>query len=146
MQTTKEIFGYVRIGLRAVFVHPLQLAWHGAPGASRFRENFLPERLVPTSPEDRERLREASLCIACRLCDGPAAEAGLGALPSLVPLVFSRSSVELPRCRAAIESLLAAPAVLDAGERLCPSGVPLRRLTEWLAERLARVDASGGGR
>ncbi|HUB07278.1 MAG TPA: hypothetical protein VMB50_09760 [Myxococcales bacterium] len=141
---TKEIFGYLRIGMRAVFVHPLQLAWHGAPDARRFRENFLPEGLVPTTPEDRERLREASRCIACLLCDGPAAEVGLGAKPSLVPLVFSRSSVDLPRSRAAVQQLVSAPEVLAAGERLCPSGVPLRRLTEWLAGRLARVEGTGG--
>lgn len=142
---SNKILGYLRLGLRAVVVHPLQLAWHGAPGATRFRENFLPERLVPTTPEDRERLREASRCIACQLCDEPAARAGLGAQPSLVPLVFSRSSVELPRSRAALERLLASPEVLGAGERLCPTGVPLLRLTAWLSERLARIDAAGKG-
>jgi hypothetical protein len=139
----KEIFGFVRIGLRAVFVHPFQLAWHGASGAQRFRENFLPEGLVPTSPEDRERLREASRCIACHACDLAAASAGLPVQPSLVPLVFSRSSVDLPHGRLAIGQLLAAPDVLAAAERLCPREVPLRRLTQWLAERLARSVTPG---
>ncbi len=142
----KEIVGYARIALRAVFVHPVQLAWRGSPGADRFRENFLPEGLVPTGPEDRVRLRQASRCIGCGLCDAPASEAGLGQLPSLVPLVFSRSSVELPQSRAAIAQLGANEPVLEAGERLCPTRVPLRELTRWLAERLARVDAAEAGK
>ena len=123
---TKELIGYVRIAFRAVFVHPVQLAWRGSPGANRFRENFLHEGLVPTSPEDRQRLREASRCINCGLCDAPATDAGLAQLPSLVPLVFSRSSVELPRSRTAIAQLLAHEEVLEAGERRCPTRVPLR--------------------
>lgn len=138
---TKEAWGYVRIAFRAALVHPVQLAWRGAPGADRFRENFLHEGLVPTTPEDRERLREASRCIGCALCDAPAAGANLPA-PSLVPLVFARSSVELPRSREAIERLRSAPEVLAAAERACPTGVPLVRLTAWLGERLARVEAA----
>lgn len=142
---TKEFVGYLRIGMRAVFVHPFQLAWRGSPGAARFRENFLPEGLVPTGPDDRAHLRQASRCINCGLCDVPATAAGLGQLPSLVPLVFSRSSVELPQSRAAIAQLLAHESVLEAGERLCPTRVPLRELVRWLAERLERVDAAEAG-
>lgn len=137
----KEIFGYLRIGLRATFVHPFQLAWRGAPGAERFRENFLPERLVPTGAEDRLRQREASRCIGCGLCDIPAAGL-LDPRPSLVPLVFARSTVELHRGREALAQLLAHEPLLEAGERLCPTRVPLRALTRWLAELLARVDAA----
>jgi hypothetical protein len=141
----KEIFGYLRIGLRATFVHPLQLVWRGSPGAERFRENFLPERLVPTSAEDRLHQREASRCIGCGLCDIPAAGTGLRQPPSLVPLVFSRSTVELHRGREAIAELLAHEPLLEAGERLCPTRVPLRALTHWLASTLARVDAAEAG-
>jgi hypothetical protein len=142
---TKDLFGYLRVGMRAIFVHPVQLAWRGSPGAERFRDNFLPERLVPTGPEDRVHLREASRCIGCGLCDAPATAAGLGQLPSLVPLVFSRSTVELPQSRDAIAMLLANEPLLAEGERLCPTRVPLRVLTSWLAERLARVDAAEAG-
>jgi ferredoxin len=141
----KEIIGYARITLRAVFVHPIQLAWRGSPGAERFRANFLPEGLVPTSADDREHLRQASRCIGCGLCNAPAMAGGLGQLPSLVPLVFSRSSVELPQSREAIALLRANESVLEAGERLCPTRVPLRELTRWLSERLTRVDAAEAG-
>ena len=157
MVTGSEIFGWMRLGARALVIHPAQLAWRGEPGAERFRENFLPEGLVPTTMADRELLRGASRCIGCRLCDsaaqGEQAEGhapfqsprGDGPRPSLVPLVFSRSSVELVEARTAVTALRSRPALLAEGERRCPTGVPLVRLGAWLDDRLRRVDAAKDG-
>ncbi len=135
--TQKEFAGYVRIVFRAAFVRPIQIAFRSEPGSDRFRRNFLPEGLVPTSAEDRERLREASRCIHCGLCD--AAAIGVGVSPSLVPLVFARTAVELPLAGRELALLLARPELLEVGERLCPERVPLVRLARWLGERLERV-------
>jgi hypothetical protein len=141
----KSAAGNLYLGWRAVVVHPVQLALRGEPGASRFRANFFPEGLIPTTLEDRDRLREASRCVHCGLCDAPGTAAGLPS-PSLLPLVFSRSTVELPQARAALARFGAASAPLAAGEALCPTGVPLRRLASWLAERLQRVDEARAAR
>jgi len=136
----KRATGNLYLGWRALVVHPLQLLLRGTPGAARFRANFFQEGLIPTTSEDRERMREAARCIHCGLCDAPAAAAHLPT-PTLLPLVFSRSSVELPQARAGLSRFREAPAVLALaeGERLCPTGVPLRRLASWLDERLGRV-------
>jgi hypothetical protein len=137
----KSATGYLYLGWRALVVHPLQLLRGGTPGAARFRANFFKEALIPTTPDDRARMREAARCIHCGLCDAPAAGLRLPA-PSLLPLVFSRSSVELSQARAALARFREVPETLAAGERLCPTGVPLRRLAAWLDERLERVDAA----
>ncbi|MHB1846934.1 MAG: hypothetical protein ACYCWW_19100 [Deltaproteobacteria bacterium] len=135
--TRKDIIGYVRIGLRATFVRPFQIALRSESGGELFRDNFLSEGLIPTSAEDRERLREAGRCIHCGLCDSVAPE--LPVSPSLIPLVFSRTAVELPHAAAALAVLLARPDALLAGEQICPTRVPLLRLARWLSERLDRV-------
>ncbi len=142
MLEKREILGWVTFGGRALVVHPLQVAFRGRPGVDRFRENFLPEGLVPTSAADRRLLRGASRCTSCHLCDAAGASP---ALPSLVPLVFARSSLDLVHARPALAALAARPEVLEEGERLCPSGVPLRLLADWLVDRLAKVDAAAGG-
>ena len=145
----KKILGTLWLGVRAIVIHPAQLALRGEPGLQRFEANFLPEGLVPTSGADRELLRAASRCVHCGLCDAalsPAEALGGGARPSLMPLVYARSSVELPRAKAALAALRARPALLVEAERLCPERVPLVRLAAWLEERLARVEAAVGQR
>jgi hypothetical protein len=140
----KQLTGYLRLGVRAVVVHPLQLLWRGPRGGGQFRDNYLRERLLPTSPADRAHQREAARCIGCGLCDVPAAAAGLAQLPSLVPRVFARCSVDLPVSREAIAQLAANEPLLEAGERLCPERVPLRGLIHWLTELLVQLDACEG--
>jgi hypothetical protein len=137
----KKATGNLYLAWRALVVHPLQILLRGVPGASGFRANFFGEGLIPTTPDDRERMREAARCIHCGLCDAPAAAAQAPS-PSLLPLVFSRSSVELPQARGALARFREVPDALAAGELLCPTGVPLRRLARWLDERLERVDGA----
>jgi hypothetical protein len=137
----KNATGNLYLGWRALVAQPLRLALRGAPGADRFRANFFPEGLIPTTREDRERMCEAARCIACGLCEAPAVSARVPS-PMLLALVFSRSSVELPDARAALARFHDVPDALRAGEALCPTGVPLRRLADWLAERLGRVSSA----
>jgi hypothetical protein len=133
----------LRLGIRAVFILPLQRVFQSAGGLDRFEKNFFPERLLPTTRADRERMKECSRCVACGLCDAAFAEAGAGERPSLLPMVFSRSKVELPFAADDVRRLASSPELLRAAERLCPTGVPLERLARWLEQRSGVPPAQG---
>jgi hypothetical protein len=53
--------------------------------------------------------------------------------------VFARSLVELPFAAVDVHRLAARPELLRAAERLCPTGVPLEKLAQWLGQRAGTV-------
>lgn len=134
---------------RALFAHPLRrLTDSGPVGEAKFLQNYAGEGLVPTLPEDKALLSAAGRCIACGLCDQ--LDGQLGKLSrgiyggaSLVPLQYSRSSVEVRHAQAAIEAL--DPEAYRPGEAVCPTRVPLVALAAWLKVRLARTLAPAAG-
>lgn|GEM_PF-979811 len=138
------------LGWRALIVQPLRrLFGRVGRGEERFLENYGPEGLVPTPPEDKAMLAAASRCISCGLCDQ--LDGQLGAIArgdydgvSLLPRQYARSSVELLHARAALDAI--DPESYRAAEAVCPTGVPLVALAAWLRDRLhrSRVHAARG--
>jgi hypothetical protein len=134
----QSLLSDLKLGVRAVVLLPLQRAFRGTRGLEHFQASFFPERLLPTSLEDRQRLREASLCVGCGACDVAVASAhgdDAGPRPSLLPTVYARSVVELPYALDDVRKLASRAGVLRAAERACPTGVPLEKLAHWLARR-----------
>ena len=130
--TARDLIADLRLGLRAVFIRPLQRLGQ-PPGAERFRANFFREGLLPTSMEDRAELALASRCVGCGLCD---AVPGNGLRPSILPTAFSKNLVDLRFDLGPPD-----PQRLAAAEKLCPTGVPLVRLDAFLRRR-ARVQGT----
>jgi hypothetical protein len=124
--TIENLIADLRLGLRAVFIRPLQRLWQ-PPGAERFRSNFFPEGLLPTSLADRAELALASRCIGCGLCD---AVPGRGLRPSLLPTAYSKNGLDLR-----FDLGPSDPQRLRQAETLCPTGVPLVRLDAFLRRR-----------
>jgi hypothetical protein len=124
--TIRDLIADLRLGLRAVFIRPLQRLGQ-PPGAERFRDNFFPEGLLPTSIEERVELALASRCVGCGLCD---AVPGAGIRPSILPTAFSKSLVDLR-----FDLGPSDPERLARAEKLCPTGVPLARLDAFLRRR-----------
>lgn len=130
------------LGWRALIVQPLRRIFgRVGEGRDRFLENYGPEGLVPTPPEDKAMLAAASRCISCGLCDQ--LDGQLGAISrglydgvSLLPRQYARSSVELVHARGALEEI--DPEGYRAAEAVCPTRVPLVALAGWLRDRLAR--------
>lgn len=134
---------------RALVVQPLRRLRDAGPrGEAKFLLNYAGERLVPTSPADKAMLSAAARCIGCGLCDEVGGRLrGAGRIasdgPSLVPLQYARSSVELPHARREVEAI--EPGSYAAAEAACPTRVPLQALAVWIKERLARTLALGAG-
>jgi hypothetical protein len=124
--TLANLIADLRLGLRAVFIRPLQRLGQ-PPGAERFRANFFSEGLLPTSLSDRVELALASRCIGCGLCD---AVPGEGLRPSTLPTAFSKNGVDLR-----FDLGPSDPERLAKAEKLCPTGVPLVRLEAFLRRR-----------
>jgi hypothetical protein len=135
----QSLISDLKLGIRAVLILPLRRMVQNTGGLRRFEQSFFPERLLPTSLEDRTLMREASRCLACGVCDAAFAGEGDGAglRPSLLASVYARSRVELPFAMEDVRRLAGRPELLRTAERLCPTGVPL--------ERLARGMGEGGG-
>jgi hypothetical protein len=113
-------------------------------GIHRFRKNYDPDALPAVTPDERHIIPEFSRCIACGLCDrgegGRIANSG-GAYRGVMGLMVS-SSRGMPDFRAAAYSFSFVPdGVLEAKERLCPTGVPMRQIARFVRDK---ADAVGG--
>jgi hypothetical protein len=128
--TFDNLVSDLRLGLRAIFIRPFQRLWQ-PPGAERFRSNYFPEGLLPTPLADRAELALASRCMGCGLCD---AVPGTSVRPSLLPTAFSKNGLDL-RFDLGPDD----PERLAKAEKLCPTGVPLVRLSEVLRERARKA-------
>ena len=113
-------------------------------GISDFRNNYDADGLPPVTAKERAALPEFQRCIACGLCDrGEAdriARSG-GAYRGTMALVLAGSR-SMPDYRAAAYSWsFVDDDVLAEKERVCPTGVPFRKLSSFVR---AKADAVGG--
>jgi hypothetical protein len=136
MPTWKNLTSDLRLGIRLLFLQPVKKLL-AEPGMVTFGRNFFGEGLVPTSMEERARLKEASRCIGCGRCD---AAPGGGPAPSLLATTFSKASADLTVLGQDLAAM--SPERLAAGEALCPSQVPLRRLHAFLLNRRQTLAAA----
>jgi hypothetical protein len=135
----QSLWSDLKLGARAIVVLPLQRLLRQTDGLTRFGRAFFPERLLPTTAEDSERLRESSRCVACGACDAALpANANLSSKPSLLASVHARSGVGVGYAVEDVRWLAARREILVSAEALCPTGVPLERIAGWLISRAAR--------
>ena len=113
-------------------------------GIAEFRSRYDEDGLPPVTPEEREVVYEFQRCIACGLCDRGEAERiarSGGAYRGLMPLVLAGSR-SMPDYRAAAYSFgFVDESVLASKERICPTGVPFRKIARFVR---AKADAVGG--
>jgi hypothetical protein len=113
-------------------------------GIAAFRTNYDADGLPPVTPDERLVLGQFQRCIACGLCDRGEAQriaqsGGAYRGPMALVLAGSRS---MPDYRAAAYSFsFVDDAVLADKERICPTGVPFRRIAAFVR---AKADAVGG--
>jgi hypothetical protein len=113
-------------------------------GLAAFRQAYDADGLPPVTLAERQELNSFSRCIACGLCDRGESErigASGGAYRGVMPLMLSASR-SMPDFRAAAYSLsFVTDEVLAEKERICPTGVPMRRIAAFLR---AKADEVGG--
>jgi hypothetical protein len=122
----------------------LKRALGRAGGIAAFRSAYDADGLPPVTPAERQAFPTFSRCIACGVCDRGESEriaASGGAYRGVMPLMLSASR-SMPDFRAAAYSLsFVSDEVLADKERECPTGVPMRRIAEFLR---AKADEVGG--
>lgn len=113
-------------------------------GIAAFRSRYDEDGLPPVTADERKMLPEFQRCIACGLCDRGEAERiarSGGAYRGVMPLVLAGSR-SMPDYRAAAYSFgFVDDAVLAEKERICPTGVPFRKIARFVREK---ADAVGG--
>jgi hypothetical protein len=116
----------------------------GLAGIGAFRNNYDADGLPPVTEAERAELGRFGRCIACGLCDRGEAEriaSSEGAYQGVMALVLAASR-SMPDFRAAATSFTFVPEdVLREKERICPTGVPFRRMARFVREK---AEAVGG--
>jgi len=111
-------------------------------GIPAFRANYDADGLPPVSAHERARLPGFSRCIACGLCDRGEAErigASGGAYRGVMALVLAASR-SMPDFRAAAYSFsFVSDEVLAEKERICPTGVPMRQIAQFVRDKAEQV-------
>jgi hypothetical protein len=111
-------------------------------GIKVFRSNYDADGLPPVSAQERKMLPEFQRCIACGLCDRGEAERiarSGGAYRGVMTLVLAGSR-SMPDYRAAAYSFsFVSEAVLAEKERICPTGVPFRKIARFVAKKADEV-------
>lgn len=114
----------------------------GRGGIAAFRENYDADALPPLDEDERRELGSFGRCIACGLCDrgeGERVAASGGAYRGVMSLVLAGSR-SMPDFRAAAVAFDHVPdEVLADKERLCPTGVPFRRIARFVREKADEV-------
>ena len=104
-------------------------------GLELFQANFQVERLTSLSSSERNEIGTFSRCIACGRCeagDGERMVASRGAYPGTMALMLA-SSRSMPDFGAATDALrFISDDELAEKERLCPTGVPMRRIAAFI--------------
>ena len=138
-----KVRSYAWLAWRAAVSHPLRGLRQRGTGLERFLQNYSPEGLAPTTPEERAATEAASACISCGLCESGCALRG--AIPSVRDMglhgafrLYSKSAEMLGRSGDA----LAACASCTGCQPLCPTGVPIARLVRAFAARAGDSDAA----
>ena len=115
-------------------------------GLALFHDNYDADRLPPVDAAERAALPSFSRCVACGRCDlGEASRiaASRGAYPGLMQVVLA-SSRSMPDFDAAALALEHVPLeVLAEKEAVCPTGVPFRRLAEFVRAKAKQGRALG---
>jgi hypothetical protein len=100
-------------------------------GVSAFQRLYGRDRITPLSPQDRAELPAHGLCVACGLCDFAAGRAGY-LRPDRLPGQLTRTLPELWTSR----DLPYDEVDWAAGAAVCPMGVPLPQMRDFVARRL----------
>jgi succinate dehydrogenase/fumarate reductase-like Fe-S protein len=128
-------FALVRTVLRRTFTR-------SKLGLSAFRANYDADGLPSVTTEERAVMSEFSRCIACGLCDRGEAqriERSGGAYRGVMALVLAGAR-SMPDYRAASYSFgFISDAELAEKERICPTGVPMRRIARFVRDKAAAV-------
>jgi hypothetical protein len=105
----------------------------GAPGdgLAQFARLYGRDRITPLSPRDREELPAHGLCVACGLCTFAAPGAAYLRADRL-PSQLTRNLPELWTSR----DLPYDDVDWQAGAEVCPIGVPLPQMRDFVARRL----------
>jgi hypothetical protein len=113
-------------------------------GIQAFRDNYDADGLPPVTEDERVRMPGFERCIACGLCDRGEADriqASGGAYRGVMALVLGGSR-SMPDYRAAAYSFSFVPDdVLAEKERICPTGVRMRELSQFVRDK---ANAVGG--
>jgi ferredoxin len=105
----------------SLVVSLLSPLWNGKRGLREFDASYKKDGFVRLRQADRKLLPTVTGCIACRLCD--TIEPGI----STMVLAGARTTSD-----AATQTVFS-DAVLARAERICPTRVPLRRLSAWVS-------------
>ena len=104
-------------------------------GASRFVDNYSPDRLLPVPEPVRGALPSWQRCTGCGRCDLWAKEASIMAVVGAGARDLSTTSDMAGDAK----QLLADRDALDAAIRACPERVPIREVVAWVARSDQRV-------
>jgi len=111
-------------------------------GVALFRANYDADGLPPVTPEERAVMPTFQRCIACGLCDrgeGERMARSGGAYRGVMGLVIAGSR-SMPDFRAAAYGFGFVPEeVLREKERICPVGIPFRRVAKFVQDKAAAV-------
>ncbi len=138
------------LALQALILQPIRRIRNlGSSGESRFLAAYVPERLLPLTPEERESRDIFGACIHCGLCDSTCEalfKSRRSRAPSLsaVAIGYSRSMPEYPFASVSLEELAACDAC-DECEAICPMEVPLKRIMAEMRAHAGRLDEAGVG-
>ena len=137
----------------AVFVAFLRRLFGRSPlGVALFRKHYAKDGLSPLSPEQRDAMRSFGVCIACGLCDRGERvriERSGGAYHGVMELMLAASR-SMPDFGAAALAFAHVPEdILADKERICPTGVQMRKIAAFVRAKASdarislAVDASG---
>jgi hypothetical protein len=114
-------------------------------GLARFRTNYAEDGLSPVSEWERAEMASFGRCIACGRCDRGDAERatrGAGHFRGTMSLVLAASR-SMPDYRAAALAFSRlSERELAEKEALCPTGVPFRRIAQFVSAHAADARVS----
>jgi ferredoxin len=102
-------------------------------GLAEFARLYGRDRITPITPQDREEMPSHGLCVGCGLCTFAAPRAGYLRADRL-PSQLTRTLPEMWTSR----DLPYDDVDWQAGAEVCPMGVPLPRMRDFVARRLER--------
>jgi len=104
-----------------------------ADGVAAFLKLYGRDRITPLTPQDRAELPAHGMCIACGLCDFAGGRGGY-LRPDRLPTQLTRTLPELWTSR----DLPYDAVDWSAGAEVCPMGVPLPQVRDFVDRRLER--------
>jgi hypothetical protein len=111
-------------------------------GVALFRDNYDADGLPPVTPDERAGMTAFQRCVTCGLCDrgeGERMARSGGAYRGVMALVVAGSR-SMPDFRAAAYGFGFVPEeVLLEKERICPVGIPFRRIARFVRDKAAAV-------